>query len=542
MNGFMKLRLLLGALALTLGACAPAQTVAPASAPQPADGATALATPLDRWWQLDAATNRGTDAERSYRELLAGREPVRSVVVAVIDGGVATGHEDLDDNLWTNEDEIPGNGVDDDRNGYVDDVHGWNFIGGPGGRDVQWDSYEVTRVYASLRPRCEAAPARAGCEKYAGIRDEFRADSTAAAEQHAQYATIGAAVDRAVVVLRQQIGADSLSPERVAAIQPTTPDVAQAREVYLRLAALGASPADVVEAREHFETQVRYGYNPAYDPRTIVGDNPADPNERIYGNADVEGPDAEHGTHVAGIAGAERGNGIGVDGIAPPNVRIMSVRAVPDGDERDKDVANAIRYAVDNGANVINMSFGKAYSPQKELVDEAVRYADSKGVLLVHAAGNAGASLDSENNFPNPRYLGGGQARNWIEVGASGPALDSLAAPFSNYSRTRVDVFAPGVGILSTVPGNGYKANQGTSMAAPVVSGLAALVMSFYPDLTAQQVRQIILDSATRYPTQRVVRPGEGGGSVTFGELSVTGGVVDAYAALQRAAERSGAR
>jgi subtilisin family serine protease len=239
---------------------------------------------------------------------------------------------------------------------------------------------------------------------------------------------------------------------------------------------------------------------------------------------------------VAGIVAAERGNGVGVDGIAT-GVRIMPLRVVPDGDERDKDVANAIRYAADNGARVINMSFGKSHSPQKSVVDDAVRYAESKNVLIVHAAGNDGEDLNQAGNFPNQDYAAGGRASNWIEVGASSWHGDALAASFSNYGRGRVDVFAPGVAILSTVPDAEYGRNDGTSMAAPVVSGVAATLLAYFPELTAVQVRQIILESAVRNESQ-VVRPGTEGERVSFAELSDSGGVVNLYAAIQLAQQR----
>jgi subtilisin family serine protease len=246
-----------------------------------------------------------------------------------------------------------------------------------------------------------------------------------------------------------------------------------------------------------------------------------------------------------------------------PAVELMAVRAVPDGDERDKDVANAIRYAVDNGAHVINMSFGKGYSPQKAVVDEAVRYADERGVLLVHAAGNDGKDLADSPNFPSRSYLEGGEARNWITVGASSwRGADTLVAPFSNYGQAQVDLFAPGVDITSAVPGGGFEANSGTSMAAPLVAGVAALVMAYYPELTASQVRTVLLETATRHADRRVLRPGEPGGddregggdgndgaqgatsedTVAFGTLSVTGGVVNAWAALRRAGELAAER
>jgi subtilisin family serine protease len=344
-------------------------------------------------------------------------------------------------------------------------------------------------------------------------------------------------------VLRQAVGGDSLTPARVSALpQSTTPDVQQARQLYLQLAAAGITPAAVQEAQEELEARVQFNLNTAFDPRPLVGDTAVGAADRRYGNADVMGPDAKHGTHVAGIIAAVRGNGTGVDGVAPA-VRIMGVRAVPNGDERDKDVANAIRYAVDNGAQIINMSFGKSFSPDKPLVDAAVKYADSKGVLMVHAAGNDGADVSKAPNFPIDTYAAGGEARGWIEVGASSwQGLDSLAAPFTNYGRPQVDVFAPGVDILSTVPDGGYERQDGTSMAAPVVSGVAALLMSYYPSLTAADVKRIILESATRYPDQPVVKPGSGEGTVPFGTLSATGGVVNAYEAVRRAESTRGAQ
>jgi subtilisin family serine protease len=522
----MKRLPLLGVLALALAGPAPAQ-------------APDTTVPPKNWWHLDLQADRyaGIGTERAYRELLAGKQPKRPVVVAIIDSGVDAGHEDLDDNLWNNPKEIPGNGKDDDGNGYVDDVHGWNFIGGRDGRNVAQDTYEVTRLYAALRPLCEGKPASGECAQYRGVKAEFEEKRNERREQLQQLRAVEAAVGQMEAVLKTHLGADSLTAERVAAIQTARPDLQQAQGMFMHLVSLGITPAQIREEREGLEEGLKYGFNPEFDPRPIVGDNYADPNERHYGNADVQGPDAEHGTHVAGIVGAERGNGIGIEGIAPA-VRIMAIRAVPDGDERDKDVANAIRYAVDNGAHVINMSFGKAYSPQKRVVDEAVRYAEQKGVLLVHAAGNEGADLTKGANFPNRNYEGGGVARNWIEVGASAWAADSLAAPFSNYGRDRVDVFAPGVNILSSTPGNQYAAHQGTSMAAPVVSGLAALIMAYYPELSAEEVRAVILDSAARYADRKVVRPGSED-AVTFGELSTTGGVVNAYAALKLAEQRA---
>jgi subtilisin family serine protease len=338
-----------------------------------------------------------------------------------------------------------------------------------------------------------------------------------------------------IATLRQALNGREVTVESLRGLQSTAPDVVAARSQILTILAAGYSVQDVVDAHETMQGNLAYGFNPDFDPRNIVGDNYANPAERGYGNAEVEGPDGGHGTHVAGIVAAIR-NGSGVDGVAPA-VRIMPLRAVPDGDERDKDVANAIRYAADNGARIINMSFGKSHSPQKSVVDEAVRYAESKGVLIVHGAGNDGNDLNGVGSFPNQDFAAGGRAATWIEVGASSWHARDLAANFSNYGRGKVDVFAPGVSILSTYIDAGYRRLDGTSMAAPVVSGVAATLMAYFPELTAAQVRQIILESAVRSESQ-VVRPGTEDQRVSFAELSDTGGVVNLYAAVQLAQQR----
>jgi cell wall-associated protease len=549
----------------TLAACAPAKTVteapAPAASPATANAPAAkppAATPAPtavaarpneapRDWQLlDASSDRvvGISERRAERELLAGKQPKKTVLVAVIDGGIDTAHVGLRAHLWTNPKEIAGNGKDDDNNGYADDVHGWNFIGGRDGKDVQYDQLEFTRLYA----RCSKAP-NGGAEAKLPVPDaatckraseEFEKQRTQNLQMQQQVQQISVVMTRANEILRRALGSDSLTREKVTAYQPTSTETQQAKMMWLRLADAGITPSELEDAKKEVESKAKYGLNPDYNPRTIVGDDYANTSERRYGNLDVMGPDAKHGTHVSGIIGGVRGTPGGIDGIAT-GVRIMMVRAVPDGDERDKDIANAIRYAVDNGASVINMSFGKGFSPEKAAVDDAVKYADSKGVLMVHAAGNDGENLAEKPSFPTPVYLSGGRPNNWIEVGASSwKGLDSLAAPFSNYGKAQVDVFAPGVDILSTVPGGGYERESGTSMAAPVVSGLAALIMSYYPNLSAADVKRIILDSSTRYAEQKVVRPGaENGEQVTFGSLSITGGVVNAYSALKLAEQMS---
>ncbi|MEO6879091.1 MAG: S8 family peptidase, partial [Gemmatimonadaceae bacterium] len=543
------------AASVALAACgAPATvaTISPAPAatrtPAPVAAPAALVTSVPavtlpeaprEWHLLDEATDHvpGISANRAMSELLAGKAPKQTVLVAIIDNGIDTMHVDLRANLWTNPKEIGGNGKDDDGNGFVDDMHGWNFIGGRDGQDVHFDTFEVTRQYARCHNQAAASgqPAitdKAQCAQIDAAFDKQRKSIESSAQNYREINTV---MQQIVPLLTRAAGTDSLTIARVRALPAATPQMAQARQIYLELAGQGATPSVIADGLTSLEGQVKYSLNPQYNPRTLVGDNYADPSEHHYGNADVMGQEPKHGTHVAGIIGAVRGNGVGIDGIAPA-VKLMMIRAVPDGDERDKDVANAIRYAVDNGAQIISMSFGKTYSPYKAAVDDAVKYADAHGVLMVHAAGNDGEDLDTSKNFPTPKYFTGGRPVNWIEVGASSwKGGDSLAANFSNYSANQVDVFAPGVDILSTVPGNKYERDSGTSMAAPVVTGLAALLMDYFPNLTASDIRNIIVKSVMKLSNQMVAKPGDDKGRVPFGTLSVSGGIVNAYNAVKMA-------
>jgi len=548
-----------GLLALALAACAPARTASPipdmapvlaGSGTRAGDGRPAspvtppsvsLAAAPDQWWLKDPVVDGipGMGVERAYRELLAGRQPRRTVVVAIIDSGLDTEHEDLRANVWVNPGEVPGNGRDDDGNGYVDDVHGWNFLGGPDGRNVQHDTYEMTRLFVRLQPRYEKAradtlrgEALAEYEIFVRVKADFEAEREEVAQTLRQIENLRDVHGRVSTVLREHTGEAALTVETVAAIRNGGAEVLRARDIFLQMAEQGITESVLEEAFAAFDGRLRYGLDPAFDPRPIVGDDENDPRQQGYGNNDLKAATPDHGTLVAGLIGAIRGNGIGIDGVAPA-VRLMGIRAVPDGDERDKDVANAIRYAVDNGAHIINMSFGKGYSPDKSVVDEAVRHAERRGVLLVNAAGNEGKDLEAKPAFPSRFFLDGDTASLWIDVGASswrGGA--ELAASFSNYGRTRVHVFAPGVDMRSTAPDDGYRSESGTSFATPVVSGLAALLMAYYPDLDAADVKRIILESATRFADHRVVLPGSESTRVPFGSLSATGGVVNAYAAV----------
>jgi len=501
------------------------------------------------WHLLDPAADsvQGLGVETAYRTLLQGM-PSKTVVVAVIDSGIDTAHEDLASVIWTNPGEVAGNGIDDDRNGYADDIHGWSFIGGKSG-NVHHDTFELTRELVRLDALAGAPPSsltrkqQMELEQYPKVLEEYEKKFSEEEGQYRMYRQIYSNLVFGIDTLRSILGPGELTAEKLKALQSDNPVILFARSAVLRAVEsldgqdINSMLSSLKEGYEYYRGQVEYGLNKSFDPRPVVGDNYADKRERSYGSADVKGPDAEHGTHVAGIIAADRKNGIGVMGIAD-NVRIMVLRAVPDGDERDKDIANAIYYAVDNGASVINMSFGKGISPDKPIVDEAVRYAGKKGVLIIHAAGNDGSDNDEKPNYPNPVFSNGRSAKLWIEVGASSEGKgSSLAAEFSNYGKKTVDVFAPGVQVNSTIPGGGYKENSGTSMAAPAVTGVAALLMSYFPGLTALEVRDILVSSVRRFDGLEVGKPGTGE-PASMAELCRSGGVVSALDAVRMAQQR----
>lgn len=501
------------------------------------------------WWDLDRTddTFPGVSAEKTHMYLKG--KTAQDVIVAVIDSGVDVEHEDLKDIVWTNPGEIAGNGIDDDNNGYVDDMHGWNFIGGKDGRNVNYENLEVVRLYNTLKAKYNNRN-RDGLSKSEKMEfDKFKEYEKVIEDKQTEMGPQAKQIIGMLDMINDVVKKVGKKPADITAadieaLGDKDQMTSTVKQMVARATAQGATFSDfygqIEGYADYLKQTVEYNYNPEYDARDIVGDNPGNLDDRNYGNNDVEGPDAMHGTHVAGIIAAVRDNNIGMNGVGGSSVKIMSVRTVPNGDERDKDVANAIRYAVDNGASVINMSFGKGQSPYKKAVDAAMKYAEKKDVLLVHAAGNDGKMLTLENNFPNDTYQGKKKTgKTWIEVGAATPDYgEGLAAGFSNYDSKFVDVFAPGAQIYSTIPDDKYRDLQGTSMAAPMVAGIAGLLRSYFPDLKAKQVREIILQSALPV-SLKVTKPGSEE-MISFSELSSTGGLANAYTAVKLAERTKG--
>jgi subtilisin family serine protease len=496
------------------------------------------------WYQLDPATTgyNGISLQKAYDLVKTKKLKSKRVIVAVIDSGIDTTHEDLKPILWTNPKEIPGNGIDDDKNGYIDDVHGWNFLGGKDGRNVKEDSYEGARVYHKLKNKWEgktAADAISATDKKEFADFERAKQKTVGdvdPQQSKQIEFMYAKVVKGDLVIRKELGKSSYTSVDMETYKPTDADATMTKAILINISKANNS-TDITNEQliEELSGELRKGESALKAPVEYRKDIVKDDETNINDRNDLLANTPMHGTHCAGIIGAVRNNGKGMDGIAD-NVRIMAVRAVPDGDEHDKDIANAIRYAVDNGAQIISMSFGKDFSPEKEWVDDAFRYAASKNVLIVHAAGNDSKNVDTTYNFPNPFYVNGkGRAENVITVGASGDLKNGgLTASFSNYGKKEVDVFAPGVNIYSTLPGgNNYGNLSGTSMACPVVAGTAALLLEYYPNLTAVQLKEAIEKSAV-IPKEKVNNP-ETKEKVSLSDLSKTGGFLNAYEAMKYA-------
>lgn len=505
---------------------------------------------LMTWYHKDFATTKiyGIDTENAYKFLNSKGLKPKTVIVAVLDSGVQIDHPAIKANIWTNPNEVPGNGIDDDKNGYVDDVQGWDFIGGKDG-DVAADNLEITRVIRQYKDVFEGSDTAKNKINQAKMPEEFAmymkskdSYTTKSVEAKQNYQTYKEIYDRIPAIVGL-LGGKNLTTETLAGIKPATQDGARNLQVLSQAAkdpSLIGKSAEEVQKKltedikgglDYYAPQATKQYNLDFDPRSIVGDDYSNINEKNYGNNHYEGPDALHGTHVAGIiAGQPNGNEIQY-GVASKVAKIMTIRAVPDGDERDKDIANGVYYAVNNGAKIINMSFGKSVSPGKKKVWEAFKYAEDKGVLLVHAAGNDNADLAKEDNYPTNFKTVSDQVsflNNMITVGASTDDNANLKASFSNYNQKMVDVFAPGAQIYSSVAGSKYQYLDGTSMASPVVAGAAAVLIAYMPNLTPAQV----IESLEKTVNISSVNAGIADDpSTTFDKISKTGGVIDLYKA-----------
>ncbi|MBC2838309.1 S8 family serine peptidase [Robiginitalea sp. SC105] len=498
-------------------------------------------------WQRDSLPGISLDKAYTWLRENRGRQEGKEVVVAILDTKIDVNHEDIRDNLWTHPGEIPGNGLDDDGNGYTDDVHGWNFLGNSDGEDVHYQLRETARAARLLALADTAALGHSDPRRLATLRKyaaAYREDSSFFRHNFRLLDSIYGSYRDARRILEPLLGKrlrNRASLDSLAELQPGLEGpIDHFRDFILRY---NLSDSLIQTNRETDSIQNRYFYNPDYDERAIIGDRPDDFFDRRYGNPMVRGRvPFEHAIGVAGVLAARRDQGLGVQGIANP-IRIMPVVMVAEGDEHDKDVALAIRYAVDNGARIINMSWGKRQSLYPEWVADAIRYASERDVLLVHSAGNLADDLDAVDYYPLDYTRDGEFTRSFITVGALAPRRGrSLVARFSSYGQRNVDLFAPGDLIYTAQTGNTRAFKQGTSFAAPLVARVAALVWSYYPDFSAAEIKDILLASATRIDAEVYLPQKDEQAErelVPFSRLSRSGGILNAFAALQLAAVRN---
>jgi len=547
MKNYFRL-LFLAAFASLLAACGGLSPIAVspiASAPVYEKNSTITDDEMRQWFHLDVErdTIPGMSVQRTYDEIIK-KNKGQKVIVGVIDSGVDAEHEDLKNVLWTNRGEIPGNGIDDDANGYIDDIHGWNFLG-----DIVEEKMEFVRIMERLAPQFEgkeesaiSTADREDYELYLEVKAEYQKEKMEALQNKTQYEGIYSQLSMAHQKAVAKLNKEDYTADDLKTLQDEA-NLQQEVGMLTYMLSFGETIPDLLkdikEGVDYFSNKMEYHLNTTEDFRKKLGDDPYDINDTGHGNNQVAGPDpekkdAKHGTHVAGVIAAERNNGKGMNGVAQ-NVEILIARAVPDGDEYDKDIALAIRYAVDNGAKVINTSFGKYYSPNPEWVYDAIKYAAEKDVLIVNAAGNDAYDLDNYEKlvYPNDQTDNYTEiADNFLTVGALNYVYgEEMIAVFSNYGKSNVDVFAPGVKIYATTPNNEYEYMQGTSFASPAVAGVAAMLRSYFPQLTAAQVKKIIMDSGLAV-SKSVIVGGEGEDIRPFSELSKSGKMVNMYNAF----------
>lgn len=521
---------------------------------QPLKAQSIINKPPNGWHLLDLENDGyyGISLSRGGETFLQNKQ-AKPVIVAIIDAGADTLHPALNDRLWRNSGEIFNNRKDDDGNGYVDDFFGWNFLGN--GLDtnlnVKTDLYEYQRIYLQNRDAFENLTK---VDRLKGRKKE-NYDRWLRAKRKTIEASPAYKASNKMRELKDLMGpADSIIRERVRSVY-TGIDLDTLQFDTLDRSLLAAVSMmqfvySIVEPETNNTVLTKKldslinNYNVTDDVALAYTDTLTDYRKKVlglrrnkgYGNNRVMVGNTMHGTHVAGIIGEITG----INESIAKSVSLMILRAVPDGDEHDIDIASAIRYAVDNGATIINMSFGKAFSPEEKLVQKAVRYAARKEVLLVQAAGNDNLDIDTAYNYPTAKYKGR-KASNYITVGASSDPKFSeskfLIAPFSNYGKEIVDVFAPGVSIYSAVPDGAYASLSGTSMAAPVVSGLAALLKAVYPELKATELKKLIEDSALKHSESTPMPRKEG--NISLKDVSRTGGIINVYEALKMAEDRS---
>jgi subtilisin family serine protease len=508
------------------------------------------------WKDLEKDGVHGVSLFKAQQLLVDLKLKPTPIIIAVLDGGIDTTHPQIKPILWRNPKEIPGNALDDDKNGYVDDLHGWNFLGNAAGENINKASDEKSRVYHRYKnefkqDKLDSTSWDLTKKQAYKIWQQAAAEIVFTDEDVDNLSFIKMARNAVVkmgVILIREIEDSNFTTEQLETYQPIGKLTADTKISYLRtMQALGidrlAGHHSIVEDLNEYisgkeQSAVSIDTPPEDLRKKITKDQYDNFNDQYYGNNDITGPNAKHGTHVAGLAAGIVDTNFNKSNFNNP-IQIMGLRVVPDGDEYDKDVALGIRYAVNNGAKIINMSFGKSYSPEQPWVDSAIRYAASKDVLIIHSAGNESYDLNSKSVYPSPySNVFKDRANNMMTVGASNDPViaESILTDFSNFGNQVVDLLSPGNKIYSSLPNQQYGFLNGTSMSAPVLSHIAALVRAYFPKLSATQVKAILLQSCWKPSDENMLFPiPKKDQSKKLNEISAEGGIINAALCIQNA-------
>jgi len=503
---------------------------------------------LSNWHHKDILDDSiiGISTDKAYNFLESRNKQRDTIIVAIIDSELDITQEDLKNQIWTNKDEIPNNNIDDDDNGYVDDIHGWNYTGTKLGDSLPYVNYEFTRIIRKYAPLFKNIISEKDVPEdlihkfyvYNKALKAFDKELEIQNESIADYNRMLNNFLEAEKVISIYFPNKDFSTEKLDSLNEITTDkIIKKRIRHWKYFIRNNIKRKDIEEEIKIQNLIKnIGLKIDFNDRYMTRDDPDNINDKPYGNNNIQGTGTlNHATNVASIIGAKRNNNIGVDGIND-KVKIMALSISVAGNEFDKDIALAIRYAVDNGAKVINMSIGKSFSLHSDWVNDAMKYANEKDILIITSAGNEGHNLSKVENYPNDMIKDSEFIDNFIKVGNTSNKIDSLLVySNSNYSKTEVDIFAPGKSI-KCLDRNKVTITTGTSFAAPMVTGVASLIFSYYPNLSAKEVKEIILSSGISIKFD-VLKPYANDekrdpNKVPFSSLSKSGKIVNAYNAL----------
>ncbi|VXB50645.1 conserved hypothetical protein [Flavobacterium sp. 9AF] len=515
----------------------------------------------DRFWyqrDLEKDSIFGISLIRLYEEnrLLQTKS---EIIVATLDTQIDLNHNDLLGQIWVNKKEIPNNGIDDDKNGYIDDINGWNFLGTIGRHHTSRNNYEYVKIVRENKnayenntlDSLERKEYKRALDYYNNANNYYKPylSSLKYAKEvfklaldslnyyypnnnfkYKELDSIYNSIKKGDIRTFNQI--------REASAKDFTALVFTLKSLYQ----LNYSNYEQIDENEKMlDSIVNSNLNIYLKERRYIGDN-VNELSKSYGNPllNIYDRQLNHNTEVSGVIAANRNNKKGIKGFSN-NIKIMPICIANNGSEHDKDIANGIYYAVNNGAKIINMSFGKEFSIHKKWVFDAIKYAESKKVLIIHCAGNNSMNIDFNPFYPSDfdYFKSEENVENFINVGSISKRTDNtLVSPFSNYGKNNVDLFAPGEDIYVAIKNSNYGYDSGTSLAAPMVSGTAALIWLYYPNLTVQEVKKIILESGVTID-KMVVKPGAENELVHFSELCKSGKILNTYNAMKMAEEMS---